>query len=378
MAVGSGRYAAAVLAGTIALSPSAPNLARVAALGHGEPGTAGAVAAVALIGVLAAKFFAKSERALVSVVTHDLDGAASFAAKLAKNPEIEEGLAAQAARSSELEEGLVARQWGEAKLAMRETQVSRSLNSAMTSGDGYQAASKIQAQVVLKETTTSVFQSQPYLVTAERLPGLYKKYPALAKTNDVNRLFAENPKILRDAEIDLYRSDPKLFAPGLKSNELLRSNPRGFMSEIHDGVSSQTQDSVTAVLAAVRQDLEKRGISTSALNKMHKDVEQKLIDKIIAKEIDQLMKSTDAVWAYKNGKITVKGEIGHFSYEQEFSIISTGVVVGAGVFMIAGFSVKPETDVFSVLRPCIGDFCLKVDISARSIKLEGAEIFAKK
>ena len=231
--------------------------------------------------------------------------------------------------------------------------------------------SEHEARAVLSSTTRSTFSSRPDLLAPEHLPDLFRKYPRLPSATKepaaYEAFLAENPKFLDDASVTLYRREPSLFAKSFGENRILGIYQDRFGTVVHEKVKSQNEDAVSNLLTNVTASLEKKGFPTSKLQGMEEKALEKIVDKALAQEIERDLKNAEYKWAYKSGTLSVKGDIGHFAFEQEVSISGLAKAIAIGAAGASGYKIVWSKDSFVQVRSCIDMFCIDLDSKKRTV-----------
>ena len=70
----------------------------------------------------------------------------------------------------------------------------------------------------------------------------------------------------------------------------------------------------------------------------------------------------------------MKGEIGHFSFEQEVSLSVVAKVIVAGALLRSGYKVAWDKDSFVQIKGCIGEFWLNLDSQEHKVILGNESI----
>jgi len=231
--------------------------------------------------------------------------------------------------------------------------------------------SEYEASAALSQTTSSLFRSNPEILSNDNLPDLFRKYPGLSLASkdpaEYEAFLAKNPKFIEDASISLYRRDPALFAKSFGESRFIGLNQDGFGVVIHERVRSQNEDAVKKLLSSVADSLAKKGFPASKLEGMEEKALEKLVEKALAQEIDRKLKSAEYTWAYKSGTLSVKGDIGHFTFEQELSIAGIAKTVAMGSAAFSGYKIVWNKDSFVQAQTCIDAFCINLDSRKRTL-----------
>jgi hypothetical protein len=242
--------------------------------------------------------------------------------------------------------------------------------------EGLIVLSAHEARDVLSATTRGTLHAGSDLLSPQYLPDLFRKYPELAALRSNSAKYeafvSQNPRFLEDASLSLYRKNPSLFAERFAEQRVLGLYQDQFGGVVHQQVKSQNQESIQELLASVSKSLEKKGYSSAALQGMEEKALEKLVEKALNQEIERTLKKSDYKWTYKSGTLGVKGEVGHFAFEQEVSLTTLAKATAAGAAVTAGYKVVWNKDSFVQVKSCIGDFCLNVDSNKRQLAV-GAE-----
>jgi len=309
-----------VLAGSACLSASMPVALRLSAMsGEGAAPAVAGTAAAAGVGVGAFKLFAKAE---------------VFTAKTAVG----------------------VGKFGAAKFGVI---------TAETGNLGIIEVSEHDAAKLLNSVAESKLATNPNYFSGDSFTTLKNKYPDYSAYQSgkmtLDDFIERNPKFLDDASLDIYSKNPTLFATEFSESWALRIHPEEFGKVVASRINEVDTEDVEGLLSAVEANLSKKGFSTADLTGMKTKASEKLIEKALSQEIDKALKEDERKWVYKSGTLTIKGNIGHFEYEQELSASTIRKLIFLGGTVKLGYKIAWDKNTFIQTKACIEDFCLNAD-----------------
>jgi len=223
---------------------------------------------------------------------------------------------------------------------------------------------EMEASNILKETGLRALKSNPTLLSEREIALLSRSYPELPhilkSSSTLDDYFMLHPELADDISLAIYKSNPRLFASQFQESILLRRYTDAFDNTINDMVTAQTSREANTIISNSLRRLEQDGIDISKLKSMEKANVEKLIADSIKNQLQSSSVNQSYAWGYKSGSLFVKGDIGHFSFEQEVAISSIVKMAVAGSVAVGGYKYGWSKNKFVRAHTCVGDFCLEV------------------
>ena len=140
-----------------------------------------------------------------------------------------------------------------------------------------------------------------------------------------------------------------------------------FDDAIQAKVVVQTSKEADSIIKGSLRRLEQDGIDLSKLSSMETAKLEKILAESMASEINGLANSTSYQWGYKSGKVFVKGDVGHFSFEKELAITDIAKSILVGTVTASGYQYGWKNKKFKRVHTCIGSFCLDISENPQEV-----------
>jgi hypothetical protein len=241
--------------------------------------------------------------------------------------------------------------------------VAKAVVGGAAAREGTIAAAHAEARNAITEASSEIIGKNYSSLSQQDMKFINNRYGNIGEKIKDAHSFAEfadaNNTFIDDLSIDMYSKYPAAFGPRFNKTQVASHFTASFGDVIHAGITSRNSYVANQLYRELVDELAKRGISIQDLAKNSGDV-SKLVDRIVK---DSTKTKTDYKWGYKSGAIYVKGEIGHFSFEQEVSLSTLAKVAASGGAAAAAYKIDWKKDAFIQIHSCIGDFCLDADTS---------------
>ncbi|MBI5165113.1 MAG: hypothetical protein HY985_14585 [Magnetospirillum sp.] len=238
--------------------------------------------------------------------------------------------------------------------------------ASITAREAAISSASYEAKESITKSTTAAIEKNCGFINTKETPYLFHKYEHLSVAiNDPNRLRAfikNNPSFIDDASLDLYKAKPEFFADDFNSTIVASKMKGTFRDAIHAKISERNMQTANELAEVIASGLKRNGISITSLGSTRTELDQ-AIDRFV--KVAASGKS-DYKWGYKSGAVFVKGDVGHFSFEQEVSISSIIKATAAGAVAISASNIDWKKDSFVQIKSCIGNFCLDIDSKNKS------------